>query len=181
MASGKAHIRVKISTAAAEKRLLFLAREIPKELDDALKTLGHRAEFVFMAYAPKGKYSKGKIRDSIRATTGQDTSSAGSLGRRFSSARSVAITAEARSPKGYDYVGVSRFGHKVARIAPKNTGGRLLITGRHGWVGTFIGYPGQTIKAYHPPRDWAQDAADVMVQEAAFVSQALAKRLELKA
>lgn len=169
-----ARFHATISSADAQRRLLFLAREIPKELDDALTKLGRRAEFVFMAYAPKGKYSTGKIRDSIRAETGQSTAAAGSFGRRFSSAKAISVTAEARSPKGYDYVGVSRFGHRAARIFPTRAK-QIVISNRHGWVGTLRT---ASVAGYHPARDWADDAADVVEQEAGNVSQALAKRLE---
>lgn len=163
-----------VSSAAAADRLLFFSREIPKELDSALQTLKRRAEFVFMAYAPKGQYSTGKIRDSICADVGQSTQGAGQFGRRFSGLRAIAVTAEARSPKGYDYVGVSRFGHHVARIVPRSAK-QIKISDRHGWVGTLRA---DSVSAYHPSRDWAADAADVMVQEASQVSRTLAKRLD---
>jgi hypothetical protein len=61
----------------------------------------------------------------------------------------IQLEAHARnSESGYDYVGVTRFGHRTARISAKNAGALAVQIGGR----TIIR---KSVRGYHPAGDWA--------------------------
>lgn len=108
----------------------------------------------------------------------------------------VDLNATARRPtsvsgpaRPYDYVGVTRFGHKVARIYPKQlrpeasvvATKRKRLTGRSGKLAFMAG--GQllfrgSVRGYHPATDWVQDAEPEVLLEAQRVSRNFARSID---
>lgn len=63
----------------------------------------------------------------------------------------VEVISTVRSPRGYSYTGVTRFGHRQQFITPKrkkalafSIGGKRLVR--------------KKVRGYHPSHDWADDA-----------------------
>lgn len=106
----KFHAEVK--TGEAQKRLLLYLHAVPNELSKAVQAVADDAVLIFAGYAPKGK--TGKLGRGIRAVSAQGRLSSG----RFATGRQFAIVAHATN-RGYDYVGVTRFGHRVKFIRPR--------------------------------------------------------------
>lgn len=68
-----------------------------------------------------------------------------------SAGKTVEVISTVRSPRGYSYTGVTRFGHRQQFITPKrkkalafSIGGRRLVR--------------KKVRGYHPSHDWADDA-----------------------
>lgn len=102
-----------MKTAEAEKRMLLYIHAVPNELAREVQRLTDDAVMIFQSYAPSGP--SGRLGRGIRATSAQGRSSASG---RFETGRQFVITATARSREGYDYVGVTRFGHRQRFIRP---------------------------------------------------------------
>lgn len=108
----KFHATVK--TAEAERRMLLYVHAVPNELAAETQRLVNTAVLTFQSYAPSGP--SGRLGRGIRAMSAQGRSSSSG---RFQTGRQFVITATARSKEGYDYVGVTRFGHKGLFIRPR--------------------------------------------------------------
>jgi hypothetical protein len=98
----------------------------------------------------------------------------GALGRglRAVVGRSIAgvgvdVRSTVRSRQGYPYTGVTRFGHRQARIYPRH--GRALSTpwGPRAWV-----------RGYRPTHDWADDTNRAAQPEIARSAERIGRRLQ---
>lgn len=104
------------------------------ELQRAVRDTANRSVVIFRGQAPRrtGRLHRG-IAAHIRGN-------------------SALVTAHARNPEtGYDYVGVTRFGHRVARIRPKTAGALAFQIGGR----TIIR---ASVRGYRPKQDWADRA-----------------------
>lgn len=126
--------------------------EVEYLTDKAMRQIGEDAEIIFAAHALK---KTGKMARNVKSNKAGDE---------------VLVTVEARNPRdGFDYVGVTRFGHKQAFIRPdprraaasvistmgaRQTGDRARL--RFAYQGRIV-YAKRT-RAFHPPSDWAQRA-----------------------
>lgn len=155
------------------RRLLDGARrELPNIERSGVHEIAQAAETVFQSHAP---FKTGRL---IRGIAAQMHGS------------EAVVTADAKNPEtGYDYVGVTRFGHKVARIEPRSdraeatvlASGKKRATGHKAALRFTIG--GRTlyrhsVAAYHPDSDWAEDAMPEVEAEAQIVVSRLGRRLE---
>lgn len=119
--------RVKVVARIYGPRLMRRARKLPVDaqllLDRALVDVADQAETFFKDHAPE---DKGRLKRGITATP---------------TATGVSIRVAAKDPEtGYDYVGVTRFGHKVRRIRPiagRTKSGRRIF--RPGFLRLEIG------------------------------------------
>jgi hypothetical protein len=114
-----------------------------------------------------GETARGSVR-LFRAVAPQDT---GRLERGILasiSGKSARITARARDPEtGFDYVAVSRWGHRVGRIYPKPPNRALRLT-----IGGQVLYR-TSVKGYRPGSDWAaRPLSQIRVLAGAIVSEA---------
>ncbi len=101
-----------VRSAEAEDRLLAFIPAVANELRDAVQDVADDAALIFASYAPKGR--SGRLGRGIRVVSAQGRLSSG----RFATGRQFAIVASAKNKEGFDYVGVSRFGHKQLFIRP---------------------------------------------------------------
>lgn len=104
---------VNMKTAEAERRMLVYIAAVPNELAQAVEQVAHDASLILASYAPKGR--TGAIGRGIRVLSAQGRLASG----RFATGRQFVIFTSARN-QGYDYVGVSRFGHRVKFIRPSS-------------------------------------------------------------
>ncbi len=113
-----------------------LQRSLDPYLGQAVRGVGKDAELIFAGHALK---DTGRLARGIRFTSTGQTS-----GR---------VTGHAREPKsGYDYVGVTRFGHRVSRIQ----GNPILggINARR--TNTYSGFIAKSVRGFSPSRDWVE-------------------------
>jgi hypothetical protein len=166
-----ATIKIKARTFGADsalRRFRVVAAMLPSDTFDAQRELGRAAEVVFGAHAP---FRSGRL---IRGI-----SSEGGGG-------GVIVKDIARNPEsGYDYVGVTRFGHQVARIYPTHTAGSVLASGkaRSGALRFSIGgrvLYRASVAGYHPASDWAEDALPEVRAEAQAVATRLGRTIEAR-
>lgn len=101
-----------VKTTEAQRRMLLYIAAVPNELAAAVQQIADDAALIFSGYAPKGK--TGAIGRSVRVISAQGRLSSG----RFATGRQFAVYASARN-RGYDYVGVTRFGHRNRLIYPR--------------------------------------------------------------
>ena len=145
---------------------------------NALLEVAHRAEVVYAAHAP---HATGRLGRGIKTVP---------FGGQF------LVIAEAKNPtSGYDYVAVTRFGHKQARIYPRadrrkasvvatgnkrRKGGGAALAFRVGGVGGVGGKMifRRSVKGFHPTSDWATDAGPEINQESELVARELGHRIE---
>lgn len=168
-----ATIAFKARTVGADHALRKFATTsalLPRDTLDAQKELGRQAEVSFAAFAP---HKSGRLIRGIASKV---------------SGRSVIVTDEARNPlTGYDYVGVTRFGH--GEILPKNRqyGASVIATGkRRGYgrraalrfvVGGRVVYAA-SVKAWKPASDWVDDALPEVQARAEVVAAELGATIE---
>jgi hypothetical protein len=131
--------------------LLRVAAAVNPELQEGARRLGRGAVVVFRRWAPE---KSGRLRRGIVS---------------YPKGSTVQVEAHAVD-HGYDYVGVTRFGHRVAVIRPKHAAkpGRYVapIPGvGPRWVNKVAALgpiPGigfrRAVKGYHPARDWRDEA-----------------------
>jgi hypothetical protein len=93
--------------------MLVYVAAVPNELAAAVQQVADDAALILASYAPKGR--TGAIGRGIRVLSAQGRLASG----RFATGRQFVIYASARN-QGYDYVGVSRFGHRVKFIRPSS-------------------------------------------------------------
>lgn len=169
MAVGKVVLKVRARGADRLLRNFNAAADaLPDDTLAAQRELGRRAEIVFSAHAP---HRTGRLIRGIASIV---------LGDK------VIVKDEARNPaSGYDYVGVTRFGHKAARIYPKHTPAVSLANGksRRGALRFVIGgrvVYAASVAGYHPASDWADDAMPEVQAEAQSVASRLGARVEAR-
>lgn len=77
------------------------------------------------------------------------------------------VRADAVNPEsGYDYVGVTRFGHAVARIYPKHSKALRTPFG-----------PRASVRGYKPASDWAEDSFPAIRSHARSVSSRIGRQI----
>lgn len=129
-----ASVKVRTDTRDATRSLQNATIGLPNELRTTTRFVAQGAVYIFRAHAPK---RSGRLRKGIRA---QQTGGA------------WVVRADARNPEtGYDYVGVTRKGHRVRVIRP--TQGKVLrfVIGGRVLYRTHV-------KGYRPATDWAERA-----------------------
>lgn len=151
-----ARITAKVDDQGLANRVGRELTRFKHDVASVRREIGEDAEVIFAAHAPKGE--SGRLFRGIKARTiGED----------------IVIEATARDPEsGYDYVGVTRFGHKVLKIYPgrvaRSTASAVRITS-HGAVRqrqTFVSRgsfalktpwgPRAWVRGYKPATDWAE-------------------------
>lgn len=129
-------------------RILTTARTLERDVREGVDQIGDDAELIFAGHALK---RTGRMARGIKARR------AGNM---------VLVEAKAVDPdSGYDYVAVTRFGHR-GRIVVKNARAlRFMMKGRVMFRHSTAGF--------HPTGDWANDALPQVFEAA----DAVAKRL----
>ncbi len=152
-------LRAKVNTKGAERRFEQTARDLQSELNEIVKEVGEDAELIFAAHA---------LRDTGRMSRGVRSTPQGST---------ALVQVHAEDPKtGFDYVAVTRFGHRVDRIHPKHAprDGRYLapIPGvgprwvrKRAALRTPFGYRA-SVRGFKPKGDWADRARPQIEQNA---------------
>lgn len=121
-----------------------------RETADAVHDLGQDSELILAAHA---LHRSGRMARNITAK---------------GYGLNVMVTVEARDPEtGFDYVAVTRFGHRVARIYP--TRAQALRTP---WG------PRASVSGFHPATDWRDDALPAIEAQAEVVVGRLGQRIE---
>lgn len=182
----------RIFTAAAQRRMLALMGTVPNELADAVQNVADDAAMIFTTYAPKGQ--TGALGRGIRVIGAQGRLRSG----RFATGRQFAIIATARN-KSFDYVGVSRFGHRVKFIrpsidrkpqsvidtkAPKRRYGDRSPSGARLRPALRIPYGTpmyqNVVRGVVKKRDWAESAQEAVDREVQAQARRLAHDLEMR-
>jgi hypothetical protein len=149
--------------------------ELDRRLREAMREVGDDSEVIFQAHAlhHTGRMGRGIKSDVV--------------------GRNVEVTVTARDPiSGYDYVGVTRFGHRKAFIEPRpdraqasvvSTGGRRG-TVRKGNAALRFVIGGRVIyrrrvRGFHPSEDWAERAMPEVNANAERVMKTLGQRIIL--
>lgn len=182
---------VTVSTARAQDRVLAMIAAVPNELARAVEETADDAVLIFAAFAPRGR--SGRLGRGIRYVSAQGRLSSG----RFATGRQFAIIASARTAEGFDYVGVSRFGHRQSFIYPRHdrapasvvstrkprregvtSGGQpaLRIPSRNGGPPIYR----NRVRGIKRSVDWAETAQGAVDRELAARSSQLAHRLEVR-
>lgn len=180
-----------VQTANTQARLLAFIPAVENELAQATQRAANRAVRVYQAYAPAGP--SGRLGRSIRTVSAQGRLGSG----RFATGRQFAVVASARNREGYDYVGVTRFGHREAFIVPRNDRRRasvistrkarrdvthheglpaLAIPSRKGGPPIFR----HKVRGFHPTHDWADVANQLVQREVKDLSHEVARRIEVR-
>jgi hypothetical protein len=169
-----ASITFKARTIGADRvarRFFEASVRLPSDLLGAEKELGQRAEIAFAAHAP---FKTGRLIRGIRAETGGG---------------GVIVEAHARNPAdGYDYVGVSRWGHGIIRPKHRSTApAHVLATGKKRSsghkaalrfvIGGRVVYASY-VRAWKPASDWRDDALPEIEAEAQAVATRLGHTIE---
>lgn len=158
-------LSVTVRAAAAAADLLAIAAGMDPHADDAVDSISADAVSAYRRAAPK------RTRNLERGIGRSDEARGGR--------RVTVVSAAARNPlTGYDYVGVTRFGHRAARIYPrldrapatvratKRARGRNTfspVAGLRGNAALRFEIGGRVlyrrwVRGYHPARDWAEGA-----------------------
>lgn len=161
MARGKAIFRASTRGAGrVGRKLSRTAQALNSDLRTELRALSERAEETFRDYAPE---ESGRLREGIEAVPSRRAE----IG--------YEIHAEARNPDdGFDYVAVTRFGHRTGLrwIYPSRSRALRL---RERSFGRVI-YAGR-VRAYHPSRDWAEVARPAVDREGEVAEQRAGRRI----
>lgn len=137
-------LRVSVEGAGQRGQLMAdyskLERRTQDRINARMRSLSRRALPVIRAAAPK---DSGRLRSGIES-------------RLFFRAHEVRLTFGATAIRdGFDYVAVTRFGHRVAYITPKKK--KVLKVSINGRGGRRIFR--RSVSGYRPLHDWAQIAA----------------------
>lgn len=160
-------VRARIDVGDSPVQFLRRAEQLRHDTEAAVRDLGERAELIYAAHAP---HATGRLARGI-------SSQAQGL--------SAVVRADARNPQsGYDYVGVTRFGHRQARLYAKHAPATVLATGkaRVGVLRFTIGgrvFYRRSVKAYHPLQDWSQRAMPQIRAQADRTMAELGRKIEL--
>ena len=153
------------------RNLSRAAAQIRHELDRSMRELGDTAELIYAAHALR---RTGRMARNIVAR---------GLGG------GVLVTVQAKNPlTGFDYVAVTRFGHRVRRIVPTRrfaasttATGAARATGRRAALRLTIGGKvlyRRSVKGFHPASDWAERALPQIEGQAQIVANRLGRRIE---
>jgi hypothetical protein len=150
----------------------------PNDLDrllfEEMRGVGQDAELAFAAHA---RHATGRMARNVKSHV---------VGR------NVEVTVFARDPtSGYDYVGVTRFGHVAEFIYPKAdrrpasvlATGRLRQRGHRAMLRFIIGgrvFYRSRVKAFHPDHDWAEDAMPEVQDSADRAMVRIGQRIHLQ-
>lgn len=150
------------------RRFLIAASLLPSDTMDAQRHLGKESEVIFGAHVPirSGRALRGISSDALGA--------------------GVTVTDFAKNPEtGYDYIGVTRFGHRVARIFPKHSASNAstLASGKRKQGALRFSIGGRvlyraSVAGYHPASDWARDALPEVEVAAQGVATRLGRKIE---
>lgn len=160
-----AKIMAHFSDEGAGDQILRGAARLREEMRQLKQDVAADAELIFAAHALKG--STGKLSRGITSKVVGDA---------------VHVEAHAKSRAGYDYVGVTRFGHRNAWIVPRHpakakrfypkTARAFPINGKffssiRGFaaLSTPFGYR-RRVRGFKPSSDWAADALPEIQAEA---------------
>ena len=144
------------------------------QLDRELDALGEDAEMIFAAFAPS---KSGRLARGIVATR---------------AGRMVVVRSTARDPSsGYEYTGVTRFGHRAAYIYPKARRSASVVAtrgerarGRRAALRFTLGgrvVYASRVRGYRPASDWATDALPAVEQAADAAAGRLGRRVNASA
>lgn len=163
MAKGKAVVRASVRGARRKGYSLARAgRRIQTEiLDEFAGNLAPRATEITRGFAP---HRTGRLERGIQARV-----------RSYGGRVSVEVLSTARSDEGFDYLPVTRFGHREAIIYPTHkkalaflvpgpSGGRVIVR--------------KSVKGYHPAVDWVELAYRAMQQEMDRAAERLGRRID---
>lgn len=163
-----------IQTRGSGRRFMIVAEELDRDAQDAIEGLGTDAELIFASHAP---------------------TRTGRLGRGIQSVlvgAMVIVRSTARNPKtGYNYTGVTRFGHRTMwiepRHSPRNREKYLAPIPGVGprWVyrqpalsvgGRFFA----RVRGYKPSHDWAEEAIPEVHRETTATATRLGREIVAK-
>ncbi len=146
-------LRARLESGPAARRLGAASAGLPGDARTTARVVGQGAVLIFRGYAPR---RSGRLRRGIRL---------------LSTGGAFTVRADARNPAtGYDYVGVTRFGHRLRIIRPRGdrAAASVVATGRARAGGRQaalrIVMPGgqviyrRQVKGYRPAHDWAARA-----------------------
>lgn len=147
--------------------------ELDQLLTEAMEGVGEDAEIIFAAHA---LHKTGRMARGVKSRT---------VGGE------VLVTVEAKNPlSGFDYVAVTRFGHRKARIEPtaRNRAtvvatGRARKRGREAMLRFVIGgrvMYRRSVRGFHPATDWAATAMPEVNQAAERSLGTLGRKIVLR-
>lgn len=151
-------LAIEVGAARVAARLEEKAARLPSLTEDAVEDLAADAELIFAAHTPS---RSGRLARGVSAQSGPGLS--------------AVVVARARNPEsGYDYVGVSRWGHRVAFIYPKRARA-LRFTTRAGRV-VFA----KRVRGHKPATDWRDDAMPQVEERAEIVASRLGREITVR-
>lgn len=162
-----------IHARASLGRRILSPGELDREVMRAQRELADDAEIIFASFA---LFQTGRMARNIH--TVQD-------------GKELTIETEARDPQtGFDYVRITRFGHRTYRIVPKARAvADVLATGRrrkkgHRAMLRWVQTDGNVIyrhstRGFHPVKDWASEALPEIRTRAQSRMGTLARRIEV--
>jgi hypothetical protein len=143
--------------AGAARRLASSSQWLDQELDRTIENLGSDAEIIFAAHALK---KTGRMARGVRANFVGHMSE---------------VTVEAVDPEsGYDYVGVTRKGHRTLKIFPKKAEALRIPLAGGGVIFR------SSVRGFHPVRDWAEMALPDVLRAADVAVSGLIQRIEAR-
>lgn len=161
-------VRARVDVGDSPVRFLQRAEQLRKDTEAAVRDLGERAELIYAAHAPHG--ATGRLARGVSSTA---------------QGLNAVVRDDARNPQtGYDYVGVTRFGHREARLYARHAPATVLATGRarQGVLRFTIGgrvFYRRSVRAYRPLSDWAERAVPQIRAQAERTMSEIGRRIEL--
>ncbi len=168
---------LRIRATATNPRRILSPQKLQQMLDETLLEVAKDSEIIFAAHA---LHATGRMARNIRSDKiGQD----------------IIVHVEARDPvSGFDYVRITRFGHRVLRIFPKRilaatreavvlATGRTRGRGRQAALRFIIGgrvMYRHSVKGFHPATDWADNAMPQIRRRAEQRVKGLGRRIEVE-
>lgn len=162
-----------IHARASLGRRLLSPADLDREIMRAQRELADDAEIIFASFA---LHRTGRMARNIHTVQ---------------SGKELTVETEARDPQtGFDYVRITRFGHRTFRIVPKRQfAASVIATGQRRakghramlrWVQTDGGVVYRhSSRGFHPVRDWASEAIPEIRIRAQSRMGALARRIEV--
>lgn len=163
MARGKAVFRASVRGARRKGYQLSSAgRAVQTDLlDEFAGNLAPRATEITRGFAP---HRTGRLERGIQAAV-----------RSYGGRITVSLFSTARSDTGFDYLPVTRFGHKEAIIYPKNAKAIAFIpSGAPSGKPIFRAW----VRGYHPLVDWVELAFRELEREMDAAADRLGRRID---